>query len=296
VKRIVLLGGSGQVGYELSRSLSPVAELVSPGRHELDLSGPVNLIEDRLQQLSPDILINAAAYTAVDQAESEPEQAYLINAHAPDVMAKVCKALGIPIVHFSTDYVFSGDSSSAWREDDKPSPLNVYGLSKLQGEQAIQESGAAHLILRTSWVYGNGGQNFLSAMKRLAQDREKLNIVDDQLGAPTWARHLADAVSQIVAMSYQGDDDFWQHNSGVYHLTGGGRSSWYEFASAIFDFMRQADLKVPALSPIKSESYPTPARRPMFSVLDNSKIRNNFGIQLPDWKHSLKLVMQDADL
>jgi dTDP-4-dehydrorhamnose reductase len=296
VKRIVLLGGSGQVGYELSRSLSPVAELVSPGRHELDLSGPVNLIEERLQQLSPDILINAAAYTAVDKAESEPEQAYLINAHAPEVMAKVCKALGIPIVHFSTDYVFSGDSRSAWREDDKPSPLNVYGLSKLQGEQAIQESGAAHLILRTSWVYGNRGQNFLSTMKRLAQDRGKLNVVNDQFGAPTWSRHLADAVSQIVAMSNQEDDKFWQHYSGVYHLTGGGRCSWYEFASAIFDYMRQADLKVPALASIKSESYPTPATRPTFSVLDNSKIRNYFGIELPDWKHSLELVMQDSGL
>lgn len=294
--RILIFGKDGQVGYELQRSLSTLAEVISPDRSKADFTMPAEQLFALVQQYNPDLIVNAAAYTAVDKAEQEPELAYQINAKAPGTLATACKALKIPLIHFSTDYVFNGDSRSAWREEDKPAPLNAYGLSKLEGEQAVQESGAAHLILRTSWVYGNRGQNFLNTMKRLAQERENLNIVNDQFGAPTWSRHLADAVSQIVAMSNQEDDKFWQHYSGVYHLTGGGRCSWYEFASAIFDFMRQVDLKVPALEPINSESYPTPAKRPTFSVLDNSKIRNHFGIQLPDWKHSLELVMQDAGL
>lgn len=294
--RILLFGKHGQVGYELQRSLSIFSKVISPERSKADLTMPADQLFALVKQYNPDLIVNAAAYTAVDKAEQEPELAYQINAKAPGTLATACKALNIPFIHFSTDYVFNGDSRSAWREEDKPAPLNAYGLSKLQGEQAIQECGAAHLILRTSWVYGNRGQNFLNTMKRLAQERENLNIVDDQFGAPTWARHLADAVSQIVAMSYHRGDEFWQQNSGVYHLTGGGGCSWYEFASAIFDFMRQADLNVPSIAPIDSESYPTSARRPMFSVLDNSKIRNNFGIQLPDWKHSLELVLQDAGL
>jgi dTDP-4-dehydrorhamnose reductase len=296
VIRILLFGKDGQVGHELQRSLSTLAKVISPELHKADFTMPADQLFALVQQHNPDLIVNAAAYTAVDKAEQEPELAYQINAKAPGTLATACKALNIPFIHFSTDYVFNGDSRSAWREEDKPAPLNIYGLSKLEGEQAVQESGAAHLILRTSWVYGNRGQNFLNTMKRLAQERENLNIVNDQFGAPTWSRHLADAVSQIVAMSYQEDDKFWQHNSGVYHLTGSGSCSWYEFASAIFDFMRQGDLKVPAIASIESESYPTPATRPKFSVLDNSKIRNNFGIQLPDWKHSLELVMQDTGL
>jgi dTDP-4-dehydrorhamnose reductase len=198
------------------------------------------------------------------------------------------------LIHFSTDYVFNGDAQSAWTEEDEPAPLNVYGQSKLQGEEAIQHSGVAHLILRTSWVYGNRGQNFLCTMKRLAEEKELLTIVDDQVGAPTWSRHLADTVSQMVAMSIEQGAEFWITKTGVYHLTGGGQGTWFDFACAIFDAMRQAELTVPSVQPIKSEAYPTPARRPKFSVLDNSKIKAHLGVQLPDWRETLSLVMQDA--
>lgn len=292
--RVLLLGESGQVGYELKRSLITLAEVIAPAQSQLDLTMSNEQLTSAIQHISPDIVVNAAAYTAVDKAEQEPELAYQINAHAPAAMASACKASNIPLIHFSTDYVFNGDALSAWTEEAKPAPLNVYGQSKLQGEQAIQHSGVAHLILRTSWVYGNRGQNFLCTMKRLAEEKEQLTIVDDQVGAPTWSRHLADAVSQIVVKSSDQGTEFWNSKTGVYHLTGGGQGSWYDFACAIFDEMRQAELAVPTVKPIKSDAYPTPARRPMFSVLDNSKIKAHLGIQLPDWRETLRLVMQDA--
>jgi dTDP-4-dehydrorhamnose reductase len=292
--RILLMGESGQVGYELKRSLSPLAEVIAPTQTQLDLTMPAEQLVSAVQKVAPDLVVNAAAYTAVDKAEQEPELAYQINAHAPAAMAAACKALNIPLIHFSTDYVFNGDAQSAWTEQAEPAPLNVYGHSKLQGEKAIQNSGVAHLILRTSWVYGNRGKNFLCTMKRLAQDKELLTIVDDQHGAPTWSRHLADAVSQMVAMSIEQGVEFWNTKTGVYHLTGSGQATWYDFACAIFDTMRQSELAVPTVKPIKSEAYPTPARRPKFSVLDNSKIKAHLGIQLPDWRETLRLVMQDA--
>lgn len=292
--RVLLLGAGGQVGYELTRSLTTLAEVTVPDRRQIDLTMPDEQLASAIQHVKPDLVVNAAAYTAVDKAEQEPELAYQINANAPAVMARVCKALNIPLVHFSTDYVFNGDAQSAWTEEAEPAPLNVYGQSKLEGEQAIQHSGVAHLILRTSWVYGNRGQNFLCTMKRLAAEKEQLTIVDDQVGAPTWSRHLADAVSQMVAMSVEQGMEFWNTKTGVYHLTGGGQGSWYDFACAIFDAMRQAELTVPTITPIKSKAYPTPARRPRFSVLDNSKIKAHLGIQLPDWRDTLSLVMQDA--
>jgi dTDP-4-dehydrorhamnose reductase len=292
--RVLLLGESGQVGYELKRSLSCLAEVIAPPQSQLDLTMSDEQLDSAIKQINPDLVVNAAAYTAVDRAEQESELAYQINAHAPGVMASACKTLNIPLIHFSTDYVFNGDAHSAWTEEAKPAPLNVYGQSKLNGEQAIQHSGVAHLILRTSWVYGNRGQNFLCTMKRLATEKEQLNIVDDQVGAPTWSRHLADAVSQIVAMSVEQGAEFWNTKTGVYHLTGGGQCTWYDFACAIFDAMRQAELTVPTVNPIKTEAYPTPASRPRFSVLDNAKIKDHLGIQLPDWRETLNLVMQDA--
>jgi dTDP-4-dehydrorhamnose reductase len=296
MKRICLLGSSGQLGYELVRSLSPIAEVISLSREELDLRSMGALIKDKIQRLSPDILINAAAYTAVDTAEFDSAQAFQVNEIAPATMAELCCRLNIPLIHFSTDYVFNGGAKSAWTEEDRPEPLSIYGKSKWHGERAIINSGVDHLILRTSWVYGNHGNNFLNTMKRMAQEKQHMNIVDDQFGAPTWSRHIADSVSQILAMSYMYGNGFWQEKSGVYHLTCGGQCSWYEFACAIFDYMGQVDPNIPILASVKSESYPTPATRPKFSVLDNSKIRNHFGIQLPDWKQSLKLVMQDAGL
>lgn len=294
--RILLFGRDGQVGYELQRSLSTLSELFSPERSEADFTMPADELSSMVKQYKPDLVVNAAAYTAVDKAEQEAELAYQINAQAPGTLANVCKALNIPLIHFSTDYVFNGDARSAWHEEDETGPLNVYGLSKLQGEQAVQDSGAAHLILRTSWVYGSRGQNFLRTMRRLAAEKEKLSIVDDQFGAPTWSRHLAEAVSHIVAMSHKQGDEFWHRNSGIYHLSGGGQCSWCEFAQAIFDLMQTSGRTVPVVTPINTEAYPTPARRPKFSVLNNLKIKNQFGISLPHWRDSLELVMKDMSV
>lgn len=294
MSRIVLLGSTGQVGYELVRSLSPVAEVLTLGRVQCDLSGPLSLLEDKLLKLSPDMVINAAAFTAVDKAETEPELAFQVNAATPAVLASVCSNLQIPLIHFSTDYVFNGHGQLPWTEEAEPDPINVYGQSKWEGEKAIKSSGVAHLIIRTSWVYGNRGANFLTTMKRLAQEREQLNIVDDQIGAPTWSRHIADAVSQIVSQSSMEGTSFWDKHSGTYHLTGRGQGSWYDFARAIFDSLQKTHVAIPAVFPINSDAYPTPAQRPKFSILDNSKINAHFGIQLPDWEESLRLVMQDA--
>ena len=292
--RILLLGQNGQVGFELIRTLAPLGELITPPRSQLDLEMKPGELVKEVYRLGPDLIVNAAAYTGVDKAENESSVAWQVNAEAPAAMAAACQDLDIPLIHFSTDYVFNGKQNRPWLETDMPEPLSVYGASKLAGEQAIYESGAKHAIFRTSWVYGQRGHNFLVTMKRLATERDTLKIVNDQRGTPTWSRHIAEAVSAFVAMSTRDKASFWTDYTGIYHLTNAGQTTWYGFAKAIFEELSASDLKVPDVRAINTADYPTPARRPVYSVLDNTLLYQRLGIRLPDWRQTLKHVLQDA--
>ncbi|KKN08532.1 hypothetical protein LCGC14_1055770 [marine sediment metagenome] len=292
--RILVTGKNGQVGYELSRSLACFGDIIATDSKTLNLS-ELSTLEDKVLSLKPDLIVNAAAYTAVDKAETEQELAYKVNAQGPEILAKIAKKLDIPLVHYSTDYVFDGGSESAWKENDTPNPMSVYGRSKLLGEEAIVKNTDKYLILRTSWVYDARGANFLNTMKRLAIDKVQLSIVNDQSGAPTWSRHIADATAQIIGQSLltKNNDEFWHKHSGIYHLSGAGKASWFDFAEAIFSLMEEQGKTIPKIIPIPTRDYPTPAARPTNSVLDNTKLFEHFGICLPEWKTTLKWVMTE---
>ncbi|MGG5870545.1 dTDP-4-dehydrorhamnose reductase [Pseudomonas peli] len=281
--KILLLGQHGQVSQELQRSLNGQAELTVLGRDQLDLAQP-QLIRQQVQRLRPELIINAAAHTAVDQAESEPELAFAINATAPGILAEAAAELGVPLIHYSTDYVFDGNHAEPYRESDATSPLSVYGRSKLAGEQAIQAVGGMHLILRTSWVYSQHGKNFLLTMQHLLQERESLSVVADQIGAPTWAGTIAQTTAQLVEQWRTGQAGPW----GVYHLTAQGETSWFGFASAIAAHLRSQGKSVATLQPIPSSAYPTPAQRPLNSRLDCSRLQQDWHVQLPDWQAALE--------
>jgi len=287
--KILLTGSRGQVGWELARSLSTLGEVVALDSSQLDLTD-VAAIRRTVAEIRPRIIVNPAAHTAVDKAEGESERAYALNATAPGVLAEEAEKLSALLVHYSTDYVFDGSGEQARVETDAAGPLNVYGSSKLAGEQAIQAQCRRHLIFRTSWVYGARGANFLLTMRRLMRERPELKIVADQIGAPTWCRGIADATAQVLAQvssPFAGADkpEPW----GVYHMTNGGETSWHGFAQAILD------LDVPespaCLLPIPSSEYPTPAKRPLNSRLNNDKLQRVFGVHLPDWQVALRLCM-----
>lgn len=287
--KILLTGSRGQVGWELARSLATLGEVVALDSNRLDLSD-ADAIRRTLAEIKPRIIVNPAAHTAVDKAESEPELARAINATAPGILAEEAEKLGALLVHYSTDYVFDGSGDAARLEDDVKGPLNVYGATKLAGEQAIQAACQRHLIFRTSWVYGTRGANFLLTMRRLCAERPELKIVADQIGAPTWCRSLAEATAQVlaqVAAPNRGADkpDPW----GVYHMTHAGETSWHGFAQAILDL--DAPETPARLLPIPSSDYPTPARRPLNSRLNNDKLERVFGVRLPDWREALRLCM-----
>lgn len=292
---ILLTGKNGQVGWELQRSLLPLGRVVAVDRRELDLAD-ADALRRRLDELRPDIIVNAAAYTAVDQAEREPDAARAINATAPAVMAEDAARRGTLLVHYSTDYVFDGTKAGPYEESDGPNPLNAYGRSKLAGEEAVQASGAGHLILRTSWVYSSRGSNFLRTMLRLAAEREELRIVADQVGAPTWARFLAEATAQAVRQAMQ-ERRGGNFESGVFHLTSAGETSWHGFASAILE--RAASLpgapgyRVKALTPIATAEYPLPAVRPANSRLRTDRFRARFGLETPSWEECLQLCLEE---
>lgn len=286
--RILLTGVNGQVGWELQRTLAPLGEVIAADRSVLDLADTAG-IRRRVAAIAPDLIVNPAAYTAVDKAESEPELAHAINADAPGELA----ACGIPLVHFSTDYVFDGRKAGAYTEDDTPNPLGVYGASKLAGEQAVVRAGIPHLILRTSWVYGLRGRNFLLTMQRLARERESLSVVDDQFGAPTWSRLIAEATALTIARWLERTDQ--TATSGLYHLSCDGRTSWHGFTAAILAHLAQTDTKLAKLSAIPTSGYPTPAARPANSQLDCGKLAATFGVRLPDWENALGLCL-DPDL
>lgn len=295
--KILLIGSNGQVGYELQRSLACLGKLISLDRKQLDLSNCDN-VRAKIAEIGPDVIVNAAAYTAVDKAESEQELALKINAESVGVMAVEAKRLNSLLIHYSTDYVFAGNRQHPWQENDALGPINHYGVSKLKGELAIQASGCNYLILRTSWVYGARGQNFLLTMMRLARDREALSVVADQIGAPTWSRHIADATAQIIAQYKSSNSqlaDYWLSRSGIYHLAASGDGSWYDFARAIFQSMAEQGENVAVLSKTITADYPTPAQRPLFSCLNTDKLANTFSIRLPDWRESLSLVMASFD-
>ncbi|MDT4839053.1 dTDP-4-dehydrorhamnose reductase [compost metagenome] len=279
--KILITGNSGQIARELQLYLAGKGEVIALGRDRLDLGNP-ELIRQQVRAQAPDLLINAAAYTAVDQAESEPEVAFAINATAPGVLAEEAAALGVPLVHYSTDYVFDGTQPGAYTEEDATNPLGAYGRSKLAGEQAIQAVGAEHLILRTSWVYSLHGRNFLLTMQRLLQEREELRVVDDQVGAPTWAGSIAQATVQLLE-GWQAGNRHW----GIYNLTNRGETSWFGFASAIAEQLRAEGKPCARLVPIPSSEYPTPAKRPLNSRLSGDKLDHDWQLVLPDWRDAL---------
>jgi dTDP-4-dehydrorhamnose reductase len=282
----LVLGAGGQVGRAL---MDRVDNAIGLTRKECDLTSPEQITQV-LASYKPGAVINAAAYTAVDQAESEESRAHLINAQAPAVMAAYCKSAGIPFVHFSTDYVFDGSGEEAWHETDEPSPLNAYGRTKRAGEKLVQDSGGSHLIFRTSWVYDAEGKNFLNTMLRLGAEREELKVVDDQFGAPTFAPHLAAAALEALGKAQQSP----RFPSGIYHLCGGGETNWMNFAKQIFaeGYKRGLKLKVLTVQGIPTEAYPTSAKRPYNSRLDCSKARDVLGVALPHWELGLRECME----
>jgi len=285
--RLMVTGANGQVGWELSQVLRPLGEVIALNRGQCDLSRP-ELLPAAVRNVKPDIIVNAAAYTAVDKAEQEERLATTINGTAVGVLAEEARKAGILFVHYSTDYVFDGEKSSPYSEADAPHPINAYGRSKLAGETALAAAGGAYLILRTSWVYSGRGRNFLLTVLRLARERDELRMVDDQIGAPTWARDIADATAHIVGVA-QAERAQGKFASGIFHLTASGMTSWCGFAKAIVDDAGRHGLlgqRLPRLTAITSADYPTPAARPKNSRLSGERIRQRFGIALQDWRVS----------
>ncbi|MFD1557809.1 dTDP-4-dehydrorhamnose reductase [Paraburkholderia silviterrae] len=290
---ILLAGANGQLGQELLRSLQGEGHIVALDRHGLDLAD-FDQIRQVVRTLRPAVIVNAAAYTAVDRAEADSVLAQRINAQAPGVLAEEAARLRATLIHYSTDYVFDGTLARPYVETDAASPLNVYGRTKLAGEAAIAQVGGRHLIFRTSWVYGLRGANFLLTMLRLAQTRDEIRVVSDQCGAPTWTRTIAAATAHIVAQwprEAEALEAWWARYSGLYHLTAAGSTSWHGFASAIFSYLPAA--KRPNVMPIATTEYPTPATRPANSCLSTEKIRQAFGFFAPDWEDALRCVMDE---
>ncbi|MBD2652628.1 dTDP-4-dehydrorhamnose reductase [Synechocystis sp. FACHB-383] len=286
VDKILLLGATGQVGQELALALSRCGQVQTGTRATFDLAQPATL-GDKIRAFAPDIIVNSAAYTAVDRAETEPELAYAVNALAPQAIANVAKEIGAYVVHISTDYVFDGSQSSPYQETDQTNPLGVYGQSKLQGERALAESGAKFLIVRTAWVYGaKGSGNFVKTMVRLGKERQEVRVVADQIGGPTWAKDLAQAIAALVQ----------QRAQGIYHYSNSGVASWYDFAVAIFEEVENLgiSLQVRQVVPITTAAYPTPARRPAYSVLSHEKIVQTLGSAPPHWRASLRAMLQQS--
>ena len=280
--KVLISGKTGQVALELQKQLAGLGELIVLGRDELDLTQAEH-IRQQVRAHTPDLIINAAAHTAVDKAESEPELAFAINAIAPGVFAEEAAALGIPLIHYSTDYVFDGAKPAPYTEDDTPGPLGVYGQSKLAGERAIAATGAQHLILRTSWVYSTHGKNFLLTMQRLLQERPELGVVADQIGAPTWAGAIAQSTRALIERWQAGQAGAW----GVYHLTAQGETSWFGFTQAIAETLIAAGKPCATLKPIPASAYPTPAARPQNSRLDCSRLAREWGVTQPNWRAAL---------
>lgn len=297
--KILILGKNGQVGWELQRALAPLGEVVALDRsgHNTNtvLCGDLSNLEGLRQTiagLKPDVIVNAAAYTAVDKAESEPELAQLINAYAPKTLAEEAKKINALLVHYSTDYVFSGEGEAPWYEKDEPAPVNQYGQSKLEGEQAIQESGCKYLIFRTSWVYAAKGNNFAKTMLRLASERQSLSVINDQVGAPTGAELIADCTAHAIHQSIRNSNLL-----GLYHLTASGQTTWYEYAKVVIEHAQSMGIKlaVEEVVAITTADYPTPATRPHNSRLDTTKFCESFNLILPQWQDGVIRMLNDIN-
>ncbi len=293
--KILLFGKGGQVGWELQRSLAPLAEVVALSTDSQTLCGDLtNLdgIAQTVRAVAPDIIVNAAAYTAVDKAESEVELARTINALAPGVLAQETKRSGAWLIHYSTDYVFDGSGDKPWLETDPIGPLSVYGQTKLEGEEAIRAAGCQHLIFRTSWVYAARGNNFAKTMLRLAGERDSLTVIDDQIGAPTGADLLADVTAHAIRKALQSPEV-----SGLYHLVAGGETSWHRYAGFVIDYARQAGIEIKveseAIRPVPTSAFPLPAPRPKNSRLDTHKLQNTFELNLPNWQSGISRMLTE---
>lgn len=288
---ILIIGRIGQVGWELRRTLAPLARIVSVDFPDIDLTNAASIVK-WVRDTQPRIIVNAAAYTAVDKAETETDKCNKINAVAPGVLAEEAKKLSALLVHYSTDYIFDGTKTTPYTEEDQPNPLGAYGRSKLAGDQAILQIDGQHLIFRLCWVYGARGQNFMLTMMRLAREREKLRVVSDQFGCPTWSRLIAEttslALKQILAA--QEPDAF----KGVYHLAASGQTSWHGFAEAIVKHMPVEGRKCKEIEAITTSEYPLPAKRPAYSTLSCQRLQQTFGLQLPDWQESLEQVLEKS--
>lgn len=293
--KFVLLAPTGQVGFELSRALAPMGDVVAIGRQNIDFSN-LDTLSAMIKTISPDVIVNAAAYTMVDKAETDQEQAFLINEQLPLVLAKIANEQNALLVHYSTDYVYPGDGDSPWVESDKTAPLSVYGQSKLAGDCAIIAHCKKYLIFRTSWVYASRGNNFMKTMVKLAQSRDMLNVVNDQFGTPTPARLIAQVSALAIQKMLQKSDDM-DKLSGVYHLAPTGFTNWYGFADEIFALARKANielmLKAENFKGISTEEYPTPAKRPKNSRLDVTKLETTFGLVMPSWQSQLQLTFAE---
>ena len=289
--RILLFGKTGQLGWELNRALAPLGDIIAFGPDELDLID-VDALTRTIREIQPGLLVNASAYTAVDRAEQESEIAMLLNEKVPMVMAEEARRLNAPFIHYSTDYVFDGTKTAAYTEDDPTNPLNVYGQSKLKGEQAIGQVGGAHVILRTSWVYSLRGDGFVSKVLSWARKQETLKIVTDQVGSPTWARMLAEVTSAMTARSSPDAWEYFLEKSGIYHLGGAGGVSRFDFTRAILELdPHPEEQKVKGLEAALTADFPTPAQRPLTTTLDCSRFFRTFGLSLPNWRDTLRLAL-----
>jgi dTDP-4-dehydrorhamnose reductase len=304
MKTILLTGASGQVGWELCRTLAPLGKIVTPTSRELDLADP-DAIRRVMREVRPHLIVNPAAYTAVDRAETEPDLAMAINGIAPGILAEEAKRMHAALVHFSTDYVFDGSKPGPYRETDPANPVSHYGRSKLAGEEAIRAVDLPHLIFRTSWVYGTRGKNFMRTILRLAAERDSLKVVDDQIGAPTLSRMIAESASLAIARwcPMSANQSPLADLSGTYHLTNAGQVSWHGMACAILEEYEsrreyrnwpRLGLTPDAIQPITTAEYPTAAQRPVNSVLDNAKLARAFGLELPDWREGLQMAVDEA--
>ena len=291
--KILVTGKNGQVGFELRRALAPLGEVVAVDHRECDLAD-ADAIRALVRAVAPDVIVNPAAYTAVDKAESDQQTAFAVNARAPGILGEEAARLGALVVHYSTDYVFDGAKDGSYSETDRPDPQSVYGSTKYAGERALAEATPRHLILRTSWVVGAHGGNFAKTMLRLAAERERLNVVADQFGAPTTAALLADLTAQLVRQHQRENKEGFPY--GTYHVTNAGETSWYDYARFILAEALAAGKTLKAgpdaVSPLTTAEYPTPAKRPANSRLDTSHFRNTFGLRLPPWQESLRHVLQ----
>ena len=290
--RIVLLGSRGQVGWELRRALAPLGDVLALGREDgADLSRPEELAAT-VHRAAPDVIVNAAAYTTVDQAESEPELAHTINAEAPAVLARQARELGAWLVHYSTDYVFDGSGERPWKESDRTGPSNIYGRTKLAGEEAIRESGCAHLVFRTSWVHAARGKNFIRTMLRLATEKDRLQVIDDQYGAPTGAELIADTTAHALLAAIANPE-----LGGLYHLASDGETSWHGYACAVIAQARHTGWPVNVsdarISAVATDAFPLQAHRPKNSRLDCSRLEAAFGLEMPDWRRGVERVVEE---